>query len=92
MLLFISESNEISTDGAIALTDIISTLPNIKRFNLNGNELGKETIAEIKAKMRAVGRYEVLDSFSDDDGDDSDDDVDDGSEHDNVDEHQGNLF
>ena len=90
-LEFNTDGNEIQTDGAIALADIISTLPAIKRFNLNGNELGRETITEVRAKMKAVGRYEILDSFSDDEGDDdSDNDADDGNEDNNVNEPQGN--
>ncbi|KAI6652080.1 Ran GTPase-activating protein 1 [Oopsacas minuta] len=70
------EANEIKTDGAIALTDIISTLPAIVNFNLNTNELGKDTIKDIRTKMKSAGKEKVLDTFSGDELDDGNSDYD----------------
>ena len=48
------------------MTDAIATLPGIKRFNLNGNMLGEEGINDIKIRMTAANKYEVLGPFDED--------------------------
>lgn len=83
----ILSGNEIGEVGALAITESISEKENLTLLDLNANQLGEGGIELVMDSMEALGKSDILGSFSDDEGDDLEDEgVEEGDQDDEEEE------
>ncbi|XP_073500414.1 ran GTPase-activating protein 1 [Phyllobates terribilis] len=77
---------EIKREAAINLAESIEDKSELKKFDINGNNLGEEGCNHVQEILKVYNMGSVLASLSDDEGNDDEDDNDDDDEEDDDDD------
>lgn len=72
--------NEIKKTGGIAVAEALGNKSKLKSVILDGNQFGEDGCREVVNKFKEIGKYGVLGSLDEDEGDDNDEEDDDEDE------------
>ncbi|XP_076446454.1 ran GTPase-activating protein 1-like isoform X2 [Babylonia areolata] len=86
----ILSGNEIKQNGAVAITESMANKADLTLLDLNANQLGEGGIELVQDTMEALGKVELLASFSDDEGSDDEDEEDECDQEDEEEPREDN--
>ncbi|KAL1517043.1 hypothetical protein ABEB36_000860 [Hypothenemus hampei] len=87
----ILESNEIKSQGGLALAEAMTNKTKLKSFLLDANQFGGNGAADIKSKLKALGKLNVLGSLDDNESEEESEDDDSKGEDSEDDENDQSV-